>query len=539
MNRVHENDYRVIQAFLKSLDCPRALTVSLLLKYSEFEQICNLSFNPFDYNDVVSARDSLCATSFLSKYPYFPSSVDTRNVALEKLLDCEEKCRLTNVRFVNRNFQPIDSARMFRMQRKIELILGPLQIERIVDMSGWGPGVTLFNKAERATPFNKFRNNCETNLPLYLLAKRFMKVEYPNWDPSFTIVPANQITTVPKNNRTDRPIAIEPSLNLWFQKGVGSYIRSRLLRFGIDLRNQGTNQVLAKQGSSRGDLATIDFSSASDSISWGLVLSLLPYDWFCFLDLLRSSRGAMPDGSLIEYEKFSSMGNGFTFELESLIFYAAALAVAEDIHPDPIVSIYGDDLICPVDCVDACISFFDCLGFTINTKKSYSSSYYRESCGKHWWNGCDITPIYFRSHAKEAEDLYTIHNNIIVFALRSGFGEWLDSKFLHVAILVKSLCPKKLRLLIPMGLGDLGFISHFDRATPPRCRRYQRGYNIRVRSFRPRYSYAEDHAVLLTRLWCRSYDVANNNSEVIPRLGRYIVSTIFCPAWIEPPSWNL
>ena len=144
MNRVHDNDYRVIQAFLKSLGCARALTVSLLLKYHEYEQICDLVFNPLDYNDVASARDSLCATSFLSKYPYFPQKVDPKQVALEKLRECEEKCRITNIRFVDRNFTPVDAARMFRMQRKIELILGDLQIDKIVDMSGWGPGVTLF-----------------------------------------------------------------------------------------------------------------------------------------------------------------------------------------------------------------------------------------------------------------------------------------------------------------------------------------------------------------------------------------------------------
>lgn len=524
-------------AFLQCLDCARALTVKIMLDHAEFDQISSLLFNPLDYNSEETARSALCATSLLSKYDSFPSSVDTKVVAIEKLLSCEEACKNTNDLFVRRNFSSQDASRLFRMKQKIAEVLGRLSIDRIVDESGWGPGVTILNKGRKATPFNKFRSKSEANLPLARLAERFMKHEYPTWDSGFVILPYNQITTVPKNNRTDRPIAIEPSLNLWFQKGVGSCIRSRLKLFGIDLKNQTTNQRLAKIGSATGDLATIDFSSASDTISWGLVLELLPFDWFHLLDILRSSHGKLPDGTLIEYEKFSSMGNGYTFELESLIFYAAALAVVhEDDHH--LVSVYGDDLIAPSRYMDDLQSFFSTLGFTINTKKSYSTSCYRESCGKHYWNGQDITPIYFRTTLKSPLSIFTWHNRVIDFSMQKYNGVFLDKSYLKHTINLKKLLPERLRLAVPRDLGDSGFWTHFDRAVPPRNRRYQRGYNLRVYTFKGSYSSAEDHAVLLTRLWCRSIESSFLNDEPLPRVGKYRVHTIFSPIWSDLPQWS-
>jgi len=206
------------------------------------------------------------------------------------------------------------------------------------------------------------------------------------------------LTTVPKTARIDRVILIEPVMNTFVQKGIGKVIRNRLSDVGIDLNDQGINQNLARKGSVSGDLATIDLSAASDNISKYLVLHLLPVKWF---ELLANWRTGLISDShsrkFIELEKFSSMGNGYTFELESLIFYACSLVACRlSNSPTVNVSVYGDDIIIPVSAVSTLHKIFDRFGFTINLEKSYWYGSFRESCGCDYIKGINVRPFYKR-----------------------------------------------------------------------------------------------------------------------------------------------
>jgi len=103
---------------------------------------------------------------------------------------------------------------------------------------------------------------------------RFVDVidEIPGWvnrrnDLLIEIVPGNMMFTVPKKTEIDRVACKEPDINMWLQKGVGSFIRAQLKRTGINLNDQSKNSSLARLGSLSGDLATLDLSSASDSVS--------------------------------------------------------------------------------------------------------------------------------------------------------------------------------------------------------------------------------------------------------------------------------
>ena len=141
-------------------------------------------------------------------------------------------------------------------------------------------------------------------------------------------VNGNVMFTVPKNSEIDRCACKEPDLNMFLQKGFGNQIRYLLKKkAGVDLNNQLINRELARVGSVDGSLMTVDLSSASDSVTSALVGRLLPPDWFWYLDLVRSPV-TMIDGEVHLNEMFSSMGNGFTFELESLLFYAITRATA-------------------------------------------------------------------------------------------------------------------------------------------------------------------------------------------------------------------
>ena len=73
---------------------------------------------------------------------------------------------------------------------------------------------------------------------------------------------------------------------------------------------------------------------------------LLPEAWFDLLNDCRS-QAVSYKGEWIELNMFSSMGNAFTFELESLIFWAIANAVCYCSGSRGHISVYGDDIIVP------------------------------------------------------------------------------------------------------------------------------------------------------------------------------------------------
>lgn len=205
----------------------------------------------------------------------------------------------------------------------------------------------------------------------------------------------NKVAFVAKTAKTHRSIASEPLGNGYLQKGVDLEMKQRLKRIGIDLSDQTLNQELARQGSlddSEEGFCTIDLSAASDSVSTGLVKLLLPPKWFRFLDRIRSPSYRLPDGAIKRYEKFCSMGNGFCFPLETLIFAAACHAVTGG-RPAKDFSVYGDDIIVRRKAFDGVLSLLKRIGFKPNVRKTFSTGPFRESCGSNWFNGEDVTPF--------------------------------------------------------------------------------------------------------------------------------------------------
>lgn len=227
----------------------------------------------------------------------------------------------------------------------------------------------------------------------------------------FRVVSGNVLFTVPKTSLIDRCAAKEPDLNMFCQKAVGDYLRLCLRRNGVDLNDQTRNQRLAKEGASLGTLATLDLSSASDSVTKQLVLHLLPIDWSMLLFDLRSPFTSV-DGVLHENEMISSMGNAFTFELESLIFWALARAVAFYTGTKGSLSVYGDDIIIPCGMVEPFVEVLSFSGFRLNFEKSFWSGPFRESCGKHYHGNTDVTPFYIRTVPKDLTDWMLLLNHL-------------------------------------------------------------------------------------------------------------------------------
>lgn len=256
------------------------------------------------------------------------------------------------------------------------------------------------------------------------------------------VVRHNKVSFVPKTAKTDRSIAVEPLLNSYVQKGIDEYLRKKLRRHGVDLRDQDRNKTLSRIASIRGDLATLDLSSASDTVSTALVKRLLPPAWFDFLNQIRSHEYSL-DGKHHRYEKFVSMGNGFCFPLETLVF--ASLLQSTNIEFGALQewAVYGDDIILPSERFPLFRDILRYCGFIPNVDKTFVSGPFRESCGADWYKGQDVRPVYLDYELLDVSRLMIFHNA----TLRSDDVSLL---FTEVRSYLRNLVPWKERLCRPL-----------------------------------------------------------------------------------------
>lgn len=537
--------------FYKALDCPKSLAAYLLYKYKEHEQLARLEFDPFHYNDMGRARDALAAVKFLSKAKFLSTKIDKRKVALEGFFKAEAECKIANERFQKCTFSnPYTLSVLENMKVKISRILGKFDPVEFVEACNWGPGASTLIRRSLASHPKKFDVERQVTPLCYDLVKDWFKDVYPNWEMIFEIVHSSKIVTVDKNAKTDRVIAIEPGINLWFQKGVGTMIRRRLKSIGIDLNDQGHNQRLSRLASLFNRDATVDFSAASDTIGRMLVMYCLPSNWGTIMNALRSHSGII-DGATISYEKFSSMGNGFTFELESLLFYVMADSVCYQLDVDSRgVSVYGDDVILPSSAIDMFTEVSRDLGFTVNTSKSYSSSYYRESCGSHYWNGKCIKPTFQKEPLDGKTSLLKAANNVRRLAhRRNNYG--CDRSFRSCwHLFTKVLGADAPR--ISEGYGDIGLVVDLDDAirssTVVRAPNGWEGYFSRVWSLSAVQRYVDTPGLLLYKLklvgssrdfdpWNIADSIDAGNSIPMPGLQRFSRTRVFLPLWSDLGPW--
>jgi len=429
------------------------------------------------------------ALGFFTKLEDLDIGVDKESVARRKFYESEVSCLRTN-QILNaysrgdfsfpRDVQSVIS----RAARKIEQVLGPVPSLSELELL-FGPGATTSVQKRNACARTKLSAvpSCSENmLPLvpallaetpHYAALHSTSEDEETWSTPVELHPG-KIAFVPKNAKTYRTVMTEPTLNALAQAGFGRVITARLRRVGIDLEDQTLNQRLALEGSLTGALATLDLSSASDSISTELVAELLPYEWFSALSLCRTPT-VLIDGKELLLHKFSSMGNGFTFPLQTLIFWALTKSCSEISHSaEQRVSVYGDDIICGVGAIPLVLRVFHCVGFTINEEKSYWSTPFRESCGVDYYSGFNIRPFYAKSLVS-GELLFLLHN----YYYRS-FDEARANKVL-------SLIDPSLRIFGPDGYGD-GHLLRDDWNRKP----YKRdcgygGYVFETYTWKPRY----------------------------------------------------
>lgn len=501
----------LVYRLLEDLNTPRALAVYLLyrsgkenheLKHRyennevlEHDQLLALEMpDPASYDSLSTFADDYQATSLLSKYPFLITSHNRKEVAIKKFWASEEQCRLTNRRILSMHLTP-DSIEtgpfhsVFHEAREIiRHVLGPLNMSQMIDSCGWGPGVSSSCKGNKTSVYNKFQAKLEATPDLIACDVHHVinawhpwasfhndasddttGVSYPSSITASALIsrPGNKLAFVPKNAKTDRPIAVEPHVNSFLQKGIGTVMRGKLKRAGLDLdHGQDRNRHFAQIGSRDGSYATIDLSAASDTVSVELVRALLPADWFVLMDVARSKLGSF-ENKWFRYHKFSSMGNGFTFELESLIFWALSLAVLRRHNLDSdVLAVFGDDIIVPTQCTEEVLRVLTYAGFTPNPDKTFTQGPFRESCGKDYISGTLVRPFFLKEEVADVLSIYRVANALRRYSAMRCSNLGCDGRFRSTWNFLFRQVPKAFQLRIPDGYGDGGFVSNFDEACP-------------------------------------------------------------------------
>lgn len=429
--------------------------------------------------------------ALIKKYPYPESPYDPEAEGYRKFLASEHKCLRINQRFIARRSS---SRRLFgteieSMVRFIRYVLSDeVPLAEIWDECNFGPGASIGVHGNATNAARKLSASSWTVSPSALhygyaaVSKhaQIREVLFPdhggfssgdsNRDFSYYVrkvsyVEHNKISFVPKTAKIHRSIAIEPLINGFLQKGVDAVMRKRLRRIGIDLSYQEPNQEMARKGSlpdQEDPFVTIDLSSASDSISIELCREVLPPEWYAFLNAIRSKNYSYK-GSVKAFNKFCSMGNGFCFPLETLIFVAVCQVCGAG-RAGIDYRVYGDDIIVRQSVASKVLELLKYLGFSANKDKTFLEGPFRESCGADWYEGVDVRPFTLDFALDSIP-------NIFKFLNLSRRSELTTHFFSDIFGYVLSLIPQRYHFFRPfIGPADTG-IDTFgsDHLTSPLC----------------------------------------------------------------------
>jgi len=340
-----------------------------------------------------------------------------------------------------------------------DLLLSSYQ--EILDHARMGPGASLGARGNDFYTKLFSSRLTSTSEELYNMYSRYCEAD-PRWEAAevlraniygkLQIVEGNRLSFVLKTNEISRTICTEPSLNMFYQLGLEHVLLTRNRTFfGVDLENQQfRNRELARLGSIAGGWSTIDLTSASDSISMRMLEASLP-GWFLdVLKLLRSPVSRLPNGSVVPLNMISTMGNGYTFALQTILFSAVVRACflccgasqyhSADDHTEKNWGVNGDDIVVPTRVSRSVIRLLTLLGFEVNARKTFVEGLFRESCGGDFFKGRSVRGVYFK-------DLSSPEARFVAINL---LNDWSYRTGINLSCTVQYLMATTRRQLVPL-----------------------------------------------------------------------------------------
>lgn len=264
---------------------------------------------------------------------------------------------------------------------------------------------------------------------------------YPAVVPDFVKQPLKDDTVVvkavPKTYKSPRIIAPETVRN-----SIRAYMVERELRrmisisdfkdcIIIDLQDkpQGNNKFANIQHARSAkplEWACFDFSAASDQIAKDEIVADYP-EWLSNSILKAVSKYYTTDSIkanpiLRKLRMVSTMGNPLTFRnMEIFIGGLCLLAIRKYNEfrpkgspkvPETNFSVYGDDVMIDIRVAETFIDICKAFGMTLNLNKSHweKDDPYREACGREYWNGVDVTSMYWPRKALDPNNSLESYN---------------------------------------------------------------------------------------------------------------------------------
>lgn len=509
---------RTVLTLLEDLATPISLSVAIKVRYGEWDGVLDFSPDPRSYLCADRYSRDAAACGILKKLKELPTTFDRRASAIEVWWQGERDCYKTNERLQrflpeNRLFDDGNAAIWSFLDQARKIVFdwigyGPSDLA----IGRFGPGATFANRGGKTTVPDKMSTDPVLTRDAIWYLPQWLGTQWGAAHAQrlgkFSFVPGNRFTTVPKTAKIDRSIAVEPSINVFYQLALGRELRQRLARrprwhkrdgqfvlnkdgdriwrafAGWDLdRAQDIHRQVAEISSVTREYATLDLSNASDTVASTLVKILLPQGWADALDDLRSKK-TLVDGHWVVLEKFSSMGNGFTFELETILFAAIACTVTRncgyigELGCD--VFVFGDDIIVKNDVAHPLKPVLEFLGFTLNKEKSYfDETPFRESCGADFFAGKPVRPFYLKELPNGPQDYISFANGLSHLADRAALAGVQIGRRAWFTVL--DCIPTRIRSCRgPKDLGDIVIYDSEERWS----KRYRRDIRY-LRAFRP------------------------------------------------------
>lgn len=265
-----------------------------------------------------------------------------------------------------------------------------------------------------------------------------------------------KVISVPKTQKTPRIIGVEPTCQQYCQQAVLEPIidgiSSSFLGDFLGFEDQSPNQTMAFEGSRSSELATLDLSEASDRVSYQHVVAMMQNHPLLLeaVSACRSTKADVPGHGVVSLAKFASMGSALTFPVEAMLFLSLVFLGIEkesnthfssqsDIRRFAgSVRIYGDDIIVPVDYVLPVIDQLEYFGIKVGLDKSFWTGRFRESCGKEYYDGHDVSIVKVRrifpssrEHVQEIISIVSLRNQLYQAGCWRTV-KWLDERIRSV-----------------------------------------------------------------------------------------------------------
>lgn len=443
---------------LKAINTTFSLDILANLERGEHGSI--IKPNPNDYSLPNEYLNDAQAYAVIGKNKLFCDE----NLLVPELVDGffqqEKRNSLINSKFSKLRFDPL----LEQVRNNVLRIIGdsptPSRLYgelHLVDNVRFGPGSSYFAQGISVNPMDKIRNGrvaltsgAAHSWDCYTCKTPFSNKEKVTVEQDF-------FDFVPKNFKSLRTISVGNDGNTLIQLCHGKALRRKLKRFyDLDMQHELHKKVV-KDSSIHKSYATVDIKNASNSVCKNVVKALLPPIWY---DLLNKSRHHKTQiGNYVhDLELFSSMGNGFTFELETIIFLAIAMTLPNsNILTEKFgdISVFGDDIICKNEDYDLLVTRLNHFGFEVNKDKSFfGESWFRESCGADYFAGVNVTPVYLRGELDihNLQTFYVLANKIRQMSLLLTGSEPWKSRFARAYSIAVKAIPEAFRINGPASL---------------------------------------------------------------------------------------